>query len=327
MPFRVRSFRILVPLAIAACTTREDARPDSTAAAPIVSASPNARAVPAWIQPIFRELDTLLTDGQRDTLRRLTLDSAFAYRVRVLGPILAPQTGAWIRTPAGDTIIARGEKSNHGAVLVMLDLYQQHLRGEALDVAGALHRYSPDYAFLWGRKIAFDSLLIARDIDGDGRTDRVGIEKRTGDTPKEKGGIVELRVSLFLDTSTAPTWASHWMHDMESTIRGVVSLGAGLVQVDLSEEESEETIFLHARDGAARAALRHRIDGGDGMIRIAAAGGRVQVTATKGAEIEGKQVAPAESCGADAWPALVAAFDSTTRRFTPAGSTCVNKPR
>ena len=29
---------------------------------------------------------------------------------------------------------------------------------------------------------------------------------------------------------------------------------------------------------------------------------------------------------AEAWPALVVAFDSTARRFSPAGSTCVNKP-
>lgn len=106
MPFRVRSFRILSLLAVAACTTRDEPRRDSTAGAPAASAPP------AWLQPIFRELDTLLTDGQRDTLRRLTLDSAFAYRVRRLGPIVTPGTAVWVRTPAGDTIIARGETLN-----------------------------------------------------------------------------------------------------------------------------------------------------------------------------------------------------------------------
>lgn len=320
MSFRVRSFRILSLIAVAACTTRDEPRPDSTAAALAASAPP------AWLQPIFRELDTLLTDAQRDTLRRLTLDSAFAYRVRGLGPIVAPRTAVWVRTPAGDTIIARGETLNSAVPILMLDLYQQHLRGEALDVAAAVRRYSPDYAFTWGRKIALDSVLIARDIDGNGRTDRVAIEKRTGDPPKDEGGIVELRVSLFLDGAADPVWSTMWMDDMESTIRGAQSLGGGLLQVDLAVEETEETLLVHTRDGAARVAFRHEIESGDGGIRIASSGGRVLVTASKRAEVEGERVVPTESCGARAWPALVVAYDDTTRRFSPVGSTCLARP-
>ena len=320
MPSGIRSFRMLFVLAIAACATRDEARPDSIAAAP------PANAPPAWLQPIFRELDTLLTDAQRDTLRLLTLDSAFAYRVRRLGPIVEPRKAEWVRTPAGDTIIARGEKSDQGTVMVALDLYQQHLRGDRLDVDAAVRRYSLDYAFEWGRRVTFDSTLIERDIDGSGRPDRVAIEHRTGDVPKEQGGITELRVSLFLDGATAPVWSTHWLHDMESTIRSVHSLGGGLLQIDFTVEETEETILVHARDGAARVALRHEVTPGDGSLRIASSGGRVLVTATKGAEVEGTRIVPTESCGAEAWPALVVAFDSTARRFSPAGSTCVNKP-
>ncbi|HET9453407.1 MAG TPA: hypothetical protein VFO66_03895 [Gemmatimonadaceae bacterium] len=320
MSFGARSFRLLPLLVIAACTARDETRPDSTAAAP------PANAPPAWLQPIFRELDTLLTDAHRDTLRLLTLDSAFAYRVRRLGPIVESRKAEWVRTPAGDTIIARGEKSDQGTVMVALDLYQQHLRGERLDVDAAVRRYSLDYAWEWGRKVTFDSTLLERDIDGSGRPDRIALERRTGDTPREQGGITEIRVSVFLDGSTTPAWSTHWLDDMEAGIRGVQPLGGGLLQVDLTVEETEETILVHSRDGAARMAFRHEIEGGDGGIRVATSGGRVIVTASKGAEVEGKRVVPTESCGANAWPALTVAYDDSTRRFSPVGSTCLARP-
>lgn len=113
---------------------------------------------------------------------------------------------------------------------------------------------------------------------------------------------------------------------MQGGIRGVQSLGGGLLQVDLTVEETEETILVHTRDGAARVAFRHEIESGDGGIRVASSGGRVLVTASKGAEVEGERVVPTESCGADAWPALVVAYDDTTRRFSPVGSTCLARP-
>src|SRR5437016_5090845 len=98
--------------------TRESARAQAT--------------VPAYLQPIFHSLDSLLPGQERDSLRRLALDSGFAFRAWQLAEEVKPLEASWIRSPIGDSVLAHGEKSYMTSDIV-LDLYHQHLRGEPLD--------------------------------------------------------------------------------------------------------------------------------------------------------------------------------------------------
>ena len=115
---------------------------------------------------------------ERDSLRHLSPDSGFTFRAWDLVERVKPLEAGWIRSAIGDSILAHGEKS-YVTSLIVLDLYQQHLRNEPLDLTGALRRVSPDYVeSVVPHNISVDSVLLERDMDGNGVADHLVREAR-----------------------------------------------------------------------------------------------------------------------------------------------------
>jgi hypothetical protein len=91
----------------------------------------------------FRQLDSALTPEQRDTLRRTLPDTTAQYHMSVglyiRNEILRPASGA----PLLEFFAARGIQHRDDISGALLDLYGQYLRGQPLDVDGAIRRIPP----------------------------------------------------------------------------------------------------------------------------------------------------------------------------------------
>lgn len=305
------------------------AQRSSIAAAGAPSPSSAQGRVPAYLQPVFRALDTLLTAAQRDTLRSLTLDSGFVYRTHRLADVVAPMAPEWVRSPIGDTVIAHGERGNGTTVDVVLDLYQQHLRGGPIDLAGALRRVSLDNVSPFERTtVSVDSVLLHRDLDGSGRPDRLVRQlrkKRFNGQP----AIVDRRLALYLDAassdSISPAWAIDWDDVSNGTLEQTLPVAGGgtLLVFNVAHADADEAIVLHPLRGDVRELLRQQIDYGEGSFAIAKVGGRVVVTATGAVRIDGRVVTPRIQCTAQQWPASTLVLDDANRGFMPERPVCL----
>jgi hypothetical protein len=294
-------------------------------------------AVPAYLQPIFASLDTLLTTAQRDSLRVLPMDSAFRLRNWSLDTVMKPMMGAWVRTPIGDTVIARGEQS-FVTDAVIIDLYQQHLKGERLDITAALRRISPEYVESLKRyDVRQGEVLLARDLDGSGSTDRVLRESRREakgslgyDSWDDETRPATHRIAMYLGESppgSAAAWATEWNDDMEVRIDRTVALpgGGSLLVLVLSFGDEDETVVVLASGGVAREALSHQIDHGEGSFALRDSAGLTLVDATGDVHLPDGRVEPGIRCSDGVWPGSTLVFDQATRRFVRRGGTCISR--
>lgn len=263
--------------------------------------------VPGWLQPVFRDLDTLLTDAQRDSLRATDIDSAFVYRNHQLAEGLEQMGPAWQRTLAGDTLIARGEKLPKVQVNVFLDLYQQWLQGRAPDVDSALHRMSPNYVANYRAIFGVDSTLLDDDIDGDGRADRFVRETRTsGLVPVEQGGVTGRRLALYVDTTSKPAWASDWTDTDGSYLRERQSLSEGGSLLLVEDMSGASNVFRLLR--VQRQSVQQVVSNGEGgryhdsRFTLRTAGDSLIATASGTVTVEGRKEPSSIRCRRNFWP-------------------------
>ena len=284
--------------------------------------------VPGWLQPVFKDLDTLLTHAQRDSLRTIDIDSAFVFRNHELARALEGMGPVWQRTPAGDTLIARGENLPGVQVNLFLDLYQQWLQRKAPDLRAALHRMSPDYVSNYRAIFGVDSTLIADDIDGDGRADRLVRETRkSGLAPAELGGVTERRLALYVGTSRKPAWASDW-NDMEGTsLRERYRLDGGgslLLVVDAGSEWDAHRL-LRAHHGSVRPVVtleqKDPLDIPHFSVRTAT--DSVVVTASAAVAVEGRSEPSSIRCRMNFLPAWQVTSSRHDRSVLASWQVCV----
>ena len=111
-------------------------RPETAAAATALATTPPE------LRPVFRALDTLLTAGARDTLRRISSDSLWLYHMS-LGMYVRNEFGLWRGGPLADALRARGLRHPDDMSGVVVDAYRQFLRRERVDVDAAIRRVPP----------------------------------------------------------------------------------------------------------------------------------------------------------------------------------------
>lgn len=126
-----RVLGLLVAL-LAACSAPESHRGAGATSGGQLRAEA-ASDTPPEFRPVFRTLDTLLTAGQRDTLRTALRDSAWRYHFS-LGLFLRNEFGLWRGGPLQSYFLARGVHHPDDMSDVLLRAYGEHLRGEPVDV-------------------------------------------------------------------------------------------------------------------------------------------------------------------------------------------------
>ena len=324
------------PFATLACVLLAcDRHPSSGAAAPT--------NVPAYLQPIFASLDSLLPGARRDSLRSLSLDSGFLYRTRDLADA-TPLQGAWMRSPIVDTIIARGEKA-YMTPAIIVDLYQQHLRGEMLDVAASVRRVSPEYVeTILHHAVSVDSVLLRQDLDGSNVRDQLVREVRrrpieVDEDPSGSSVVVdtvvysEYRLALYLDaaplTVPLPAWAVDFDNIDDAQLVRVIPLAVGgtLLVFDIVGADAEESVIVLAWQGTAREVLHHQIDYGNGSFALRDADGRIAVDITGDVQLGERQVSSDIQCPQTAWPGSMLVYDESARNFVVQRAICVPRRR
>jgi hypothetical protein len=306
-------------------------------------ASDSARAqasVPAYLQPIFHSLDSLLPARQRDSLRALPLDSAFRFRSHRLADEVNPLVGTWMHSAIVDSIVAHGEQP-YMTPEIVLDLYQQHLRGETLDLAGALHRVSPEYVdAIRPHIVSVDSVLLEKDLDGDKLPDRLVRERRRDAPEVDDGngdsaasadtiGYSEYRLALYLGGTPAAARTPVWNTSFDGAadgefIRAIDRTGGEtLLVVGVSGADAYETMIVLVRHGAARTILNHQIDYGEGDFDVRDKDGRVVVVATSNVQLGSHEVSPTIECSREQWPATTLVYDDTAKEFVVERSVCL----
>jgi hypothetical protein len=295
---------------------------------------------PAYLQPLFHSLDSLLPARQRDSLREMPLDSAYRFRTRKLADETKPLVAAWMRSPIVDSIVAHGEKS-YMTPDIVLDLYQQHLRGEALDLPGALHRVSPEYVdAILPHIVSVDSVLLEKDLDGDKVSDRLVLERRrvrpeaddgNGDSAASADtiGYSDYRLALYLGGTPAAARTPVWNTSFDGAADGEFiraidrSGGETLLVVGVSGADAYETMIVLVRHGAARTILNHQIDYGEGDFDLRDKDGRVVVVATSNVQLGSHEVSPTIECSREQWAATTLAYDDTAKEFVVERSVCL----
>lgn len=295
--------------------------------------------VPAYLRPAFHSIDSTLTGLERDSLRRLSLDSGYFYRSHELDEQIKSLEDGWIHSPIGDTVIAHGEKS-YMTRSIVLDLYHQYLRYEPLDIAGALRRISPDYVHnVMPHTVSVDSVLLRQDLDGSDVPDQlvresrrdpieVGVENSGNPPEMDTVSVTEYRLALYLDASPleAPAaWSATYDDVSDGSLIKRIALPAGgtLLFLDLGGADADETVVLLVRHGAARELLRHQVDYGEGSFALRDANGRVEVDITGEVRLGDRTVSSDIQCPATEWPGSTLQYDESARGFVVQRTICV----
>lgn len=312
--------------ALAACSA---GTPDASESAQATEQPPARGAVPPYLAPVFAALDTLLTPVQRDSLRALSLEEAFEFRNHVLSDQVQDMAPVWQRMPVGDTLIARGETLPGVQVNILMDLYQQYLKGSSIDLAAALHRMSLDYVYTRKTVVRVDSVILHRDLDGSGQEDVLVQEVRRGEDPDD-GRAPVFRAALYLDgaspVTTTPAWAAEWSTDEVAFFRESFVTDGGTLLVFVTDfADAVVHRLVHVSRGRAAEVLTHQLDYGEGDFAIRGDSGRVVVTATKDVRIGGRTLAAASSCGAREWPGARLVFQPASGTFIRESSVCVRR--
>jgi hypothetical protein len=295
--------------------------------------------VPAYLRPAFHSIDSILTGLQRDSLRRLSLDSGFFYRNHKLDEYIKSLEGGWVHSPIGDTVIAHGEKS-YVTGYIVLDLYHQYLRHEPLDIAGALRRISPDYVHdIMPHTVSVDSVLLRQDLDGSDVPDQlvrearrepmeVGVENSGSPPQMDTVLVAEYRLALYLNAVPlrAPAaWSATFDDVTDGSLIKRIALAAGgsLLFLDIGGGDGDQTIVLLVRHGTVREILRHQVDYGEGMFVLRDANGRVEVDITGKVRLGDRTVTSDIQCPATEWPGSTLLYDESAQGFVAQRTICV----
>ena len=124
--------RALALLLVLGCA-RESAPPQLASADVRLQRS----SAPVFLHSVFRQLDTVLTAGQRDTLSRLVPESTAIYHFSV-GLYIRNEMGLWRAGPLAESLSIRGVKHPDDMSGIILATYAQYLRGDSVDVGRAI---------------------------------------------------------------------------------------------------------------------------------------------------------------------------------------------
>lgn len=175
-----------------------------------------------------------------------------------------------------------------------------------------------------------DSVMVARDLDGNGVTDFVVSENRPYHRRVDMHWI---RSSVYLDSIPArrtPAWTTGWnIGEGGLTVGQVEPLGPRgslLVLVGNDGDYGSETL-LALRDGRITEELTHGEDYDDGFFSARTEGGTVVVDASqKNLLLRGKPVPPELECPRGESAAVRLRWDEPSRRFVPDRPRCIKPP-
>ena len=174
-----------------------------------------------------------------------------------------------------------------------------------------------------------DTVLVARDLDGDGIRDYIVRESKAS-----QGGARPRRLAIYLGVepvSARAAWATRWDDEFgaEVTVSELLPLGTSSTLVAVSEPEAdyEGTHVVLIRAHRAKTLLSHGIDYGEGYFQLRLEGGRAVVDATQEhLVLGGKAVDGTLACHDAQLPALRLVFDPRAERFLPEKPRCVRPP-
>ena len=174
-----------------------------------------------------------------------------------------------------------------------------------------------------------DTVLVARDLDGDGNTDYIVRESRAS-----RAGLKPRRLAIYLGVgpgTTPASWATDWDDEFgdEVDVTDLLPLGTSSTLVAVSQPEADYvgTQVVLIRGRRAKTIVTHGIDYGEGYFQLRLEGGRAVVDATQEhLVLGGKPVDGALACPDAQLPALRLVFDPRAERFVPENPRCVRLP-
>ena len=174
-----------------------------------------------------------------------------------------------------------------------------------------------------------DSVMLARDLDGNGVTDYVVRESR----PFHRMRTYTFRLTVYLDSiplSRRARWSSGWDIEGEATLGEVKSLGSRgsmLVVLGNTGDYTSETL-LAIRDGGISEEVTHGEDYGQGFLELGREGGTLVVDASQmHLSLRGAPVSPELVCTDGNWPAVRMRWGDASRRFVPEKPRCIEAHR
>jgi len=172
-----------------------------------------------------------------------------------------------------------------------------------------------------------DTVLVARDLDGDGIIDYIVRESKES----LDGAPRARRLAIYLGVEPAAAraaWATDWDDEFGAgvNVSELLPLGTSSTLVAVSEPqadyESTHVVLIRAR--RAKTLVSHGIDYGEGYFQLRLEGGRAIVDATQEHLVLGGKAIDATLACADAQrPALRLVFDPRAERFVPDHPRCV----
>lgn len=174
-----------------------------------------------------------------------------------------------------------------------------------------------------------DTVLVARDLDGDGNTDYIVRESRAS-----RSGLKPRRVAIYLGVgpgTTRASWATDWDDEFgdEVDVDELLPLGTSSALVAVAQPEADyvgtQVVLIRAR--RAKTIVSHGVDYGEGYFQLRLEGGRGVIDATQDhLVLNGKPVDGALACPDAQLPALRLVFDPRAERFVPENPRCVRLP-
>lgn len=178
-------------------------------------------------------------------------------------------------------------------------------------------------------RVHVDTVLVARDLDGDGNSDYIVRESRPS-----RGGLQPRRLAIYLGVGpgmTRASWATDWDDEFgdQVDVDELVSLGTSSTLVAVSQPEADyagtQVVLIRAR--RAKTIVSHGIDYGEGYFQLRLEGGRAVIDATQEhLVLGGKPVDGSLACPDAQLPALRLVFDPRAERFVPENPRCVRLP-
>ena len=176
--------------------------------------------------------------------------------------------------------------------------------------------------------VVTDSVLLVRDLDGNGVSDFATIENR----PFRHSRTIRMyRFAVYLDSINArraPAWATAWDMETALTLDRTEPLARGtlLVVGGNGGDYSSETLIV-ARDGKITEELTHGEDYVDGYFRLRREDGTLVVDASqKNLLLRGKPVPLELECPREESAGVRMRWEETTLRFVPDAPRCVKPP-
>lgn len=170
-----------------------------------------------------------------------------------------------------------------------------------------------------------DTVLLAKDLDGNGVTDYVVRENR----PFHHSRMYIPRLAVYLDSiprNRRPRWSSGWDLEGETTLGAVLPLGAHAAMVEMDGNTGDYTseTLLAIRNDSVIQELTHGEDYGQGFLQMTKKGDTLVVDASQWhLLLRGTSVGPDLECKDGEWPAVRLRWDDATQRFAREKPRCV----